>query len=175
MTGGAGFIGSAVCRHFVWILAMRSLPSISLPMLETSLRLHQLRKIPNSSSKELTSVTTLRSEMLSQSTCRMRSSILQPRRTLTVRSLAQRLFVQTNVVGTFVLLEAAREYLKADPRLRADFRFVHVSTDEVYGSLAETGLFSEETPYLILVRLTPQPRLPLTILPKPGIAPTAFP
>jgi dTDP-glucose 4,6-dehydratase len=57
-------------------------------------------------------------------------------------------FIQTNVVGTFTLLEAARHYwtgLSGDAK--ANFRFLHVSTDEVYGSLGETGLFSETTPY----------------------------
>ena len=57
-------------------------------------------------------------------------------------------FVETNIVGTFVLLECARQYLKSCPApRRADFRFLHVSTDEVYGSLGEDGLFSETTPY----------------------------
>ena len=57
-------------------------------------------------------------------------------------------FVQTNVVGTFGLLEAAREYFKAlDAGARAAFRFLHVSTDEVYGSLGEQGKFTEDTPY----------------------------
>ena len=56
-------------------------------------------------------------------------------------------FVQTNVVGTFTLLEAARNHL-AQLRSGADaFRFLHVSTDEVYGSLGETGSFSESTAY----------------------------
>jgi dTDP-glucose 4,6-dehydratase len=57
-------------------------------------------------------------------------------------------FVQTNVVGTQVLLEAARtcwEDLPGDEK--EDFRFLHVSTDEVYGELGETGKFTEETPY----------------------------
>jgi dTDP-glucose 4,6-dehydratase len=56
-------------------------------------------------------------------------------------------FVETNVVGMFVLLEAARTYLAAHPDARAAFRFLHVSTDEVYGTLGQTGQFSEETPY----------------------------
>jgi dTDP-glucose 4,6-dehydratase len=57
-------------------------------------------------------------------------------------------FIQTNLVGTFTLLEAARAYWSALPRTHADaFRFVHVSTDEVFGSLGETGLFREDTPY----------------------------
>jgi dTDP-glucose 4,6-dehydratase len=57
-------------------------------------------------------------------------------------------FVETNVIGTFELLDAARSYCsKLDPAVRARFRFLHVSTDEVYGALGATGLFSETTPY----------------------------
>ncbi len=56
-------------------------------------------------------------------------------------------FIQTNVVGTFELLEAARRYMAPKNLDRKQFRFLHVSTDEVYGSLGETGLFTEETPY----------------------------
>src|SRR6185369_8651610 len=56
--------------------------------------------------------------------------------------------VRTNVVGTFELLEAARRQLAvSDPAARERFRFLHVSTDEVYGSLGPTGAFHEETPY----------------------------
>ena len=57
-------------------------------------------------------------------------------------------FVQTNVVGTLGLLEEARDYWKVlDGDRKTAFRFLHVSTDEVYGSLGDTGLFTEETPY----------------------------
>ncbi|MBN2887531.1 MAG: dTDP-glucose 4,6-dehydratase, partial [Chromatiaceae bacterium] len=57
-------------------------------------------------------------------------------------------FVQTNVVGTFNLLDCARAYwAELAPGARADFRFLHVSTDEVYGSLGPTGAFTESTPY----------------------------
>jgi dTDP-glucose 4,6-dehydratase len=57
-------------------------------------------------------------------------------------------FVHTNVVGTFTLLEAARRRLEGlEAGARAGFRFLHVSTDEVYGSLGETGAFLETTPY----------------------------
>jgi dTDP-glucose 4,6-dehydratase len=57
-------------------------------------------------------------------------------------------FVQTNVVGTYVMLDAARLYWNdlAEDKKKA-FRFLHVSTDEVFGSLGATGYFSEETPY----------------------------
>ena len=57
-------------------------------------------------------------------------------------------FIQTNIIGTFNLLEAARQYWKELPPERKEaFRFLHVSTDEVYGSLGATGLFIEDTPY----------------------------
>jgi dTDP-glucose 4,6-dehydratase len=57
-------------------------------------------------------------------------------------------FVRTNVLGAFEVLEAARQHLASLPAAeRAAFRFLHVSTDEVYGSLGATGAFSETTPY----------------------------
>ncbi len=57
-------------------------------------------------------------------------------------------FIHTNIIGTYTLLEAARSYWSALVGDRKDsFRFHHVSTDEVYGTLGETGLFIEETPY----------------------------
>ena len=57
-------------------------------------------------------------------------------------------FIQTNIVGTFRLLEACREYWNTleEPE-KSSFRFLHVSTDEVYGSLGQEGYFTEETPY----------------------------
>ncbi|WP_419900145.1 dTDP-glucose 4,6-dehydratase [Roseomonas sp. USHLN139] len=57
-------------------------------------------------------------------------------------------FVQTNLVGTFVLLEAARAYwLGLEAAQKEKFRFLHISTDEVFGSLGATGYFTETTPY----------------------------
>lgn len=57
-------------------------------------------------------------------------------------------FVRTNVNGTFTLLEVTRKYWRElAAELRDPFRFLHVSTDEVYGSLGASGLFTEETPY----------------------------
>ncbi len=59
-----------------------------------------------------------------------------------------RAFIETNVVGTFELLEHARaQHAKMDAAAAARFRFLHVSTDEVYGSLGPSGRFSETTPY----------------------------
>ena len=57
-------------------------------------------------------------------------------------------FVQTNVVGTFTMLAEARRYWMSLPEARARaFRFLHVSTDEVFGSLGDTGHFTEQSPY----------------------------
>ena len=57
-------------------------------------------------------------------------------------------FMKTNVMGTFTLLDVARNYWKKeDGSLRDDVLFHHISTDEVYGSLGETGYFREDTPY----------------------------
>jgi dTDP-glucose 4,6-dehydratase len=57
-------------------------------------------------------------------------------------------FIQTNLVGTFTMLSAARSYWQSlEGEAKNAFRFHHISTDEVYGSLGETGLFTEETPY----------------------------
>jgi dTDP-glucose 4,6-dehydratase len=59
-----------------------------------------------------------------------------------------RAFVETNLVGTFELLDAARRHLETlEPARRSRFRFLHVSTDEVYGSLGATGRFAESSPY----------------------------
>ena len=57
-------------------------------------------------------------------------------------------FVETNVVGTLGLLECARDYWRSlDGEAASQFRFLHVSTDEVYGSLGAEGMFTEQTPY----------------------------
>jgi len=57
-------------------------------------------------------------------------------------------FIETNITGTFVLLETSRKHIaKLSEAEQRAFRFLHVSTDEVYGSLGATGLFSETTPY----------------------------
>ena len=57
-----------------------------------------------------------------------------------------KIFLETNIMGTYNLLEATRKYLRLNEK-RNDFRFIHVSTDEVYGSLGETGYFTETSPY----------------------------
>tara|TARA_B100000575_G_scaffold17377_1_gene12109 strand:- start:8105 stop:9139 length:1035 start_codon:yes stop_codon:yes gene_type:complete len=57
-------------------------------------------------------------------------------------------FVQTNIVGTSILLEESLKYYRnLDSSLKNDFRFIHISTDEVFGDLSDTGKFTEKTPY----------------------------
>ena len=56
-------------------------------------------------------------------------------------------FIETNIIGTYTLLEQARAYVAEDASRAETFRFVHVSTDEVYGELGPTGKFTEDTPY----------------------------
>lgn len=70
-------------------------------------------------------------------------------------------FILTNVVGTFEMLEAARaHWLSLEGKAKDDFRFLHVSTDEVYGSLGATGLFTETTPYAPIRPTRPQKQEP---------------
>jgi len=56
-------------------------------------------------------------------------------------------FINTNIVGTFAMLEAARRYYGEEGAKAQTFRFLHVSTDEVFGSLGSSGFFNESTPY----------------------------
>ncbi len=66
----------------------------------------------------------------------------------TVPSTGPAAFIETNIVGTYCLLEAARDYWRGLPdAARAGFRLLHVSTDEVYGSLGSEGFFREDTAY----------------------------
>jgi dTDP-glucose 4,6-dehydratase len=147
VTGGAGFIGSAVCRHFVLDLGHEV---VTLDKLTYAGNLASLEPIASNPQYEFERI-----DICDRVAVRNAFSKYQPDAVvhLAAESHVDRsisgsdVFVQTNVVGTYVLLEAVREYLKANEHLRSAFRFVHVSTDEVYGSLTEIGLFSEQSPY----------------------------
>ena len=83
-------------------------------------------------------------------------------------------FVQTNVVGTLGLLEAARDYWRDAPAGERDaFRFLHVSTDEVYGSLGETGAFTETDAVRAQLAVLGHPRRHPTTWSGPSTTPTA--
>jgi dTDP-glucose 4,6-dehydratase len=148
VTGGAGFIGSNFVRH---VLAGGGHQIVVLDKLTYAGSLENLAEIADHPD-----FTFVRGD-IADVTCVERLFSLQ-RPTIVVNFAAEshvdrsidspRPFVDTNIVGTFVLLEASRKYLrKTDDTARSQFRFLHVSTDEVFGSLGPDGLFSEETSY----------------------------
>src|SRR5712672_1143387 len=148
ITGGAGFIGSAVCRHFILELGHEVVVVDKLTYAGNLASLTPVASSPHYAFEKL--------DICDAEAIRGVFSKYQPAAVVHLaaeshvdRSISgSNVFIQTNVVGTFNLLEAAREYLDAHQHLREEgFRFIHVSTDEVYGSLGEIGLFSETTPY----------------------------
>jgi len=148
VTGGAGFIGSAVCRHFVSDLDH---DVIVLDKITYAGNLASLAPIAASPRYAFE-----KHDICDAAAVNAIFDRYQPDAVLHLaaeshvdRSISgSDLFVQTNVVGTYTLLEAARRYLDAGRRDgAAGFRFLHVSTDEVYGSLGPDGLFTETTPY----------------------------
>ena len=148
VTGGAGFIGSALVRHLVLdkgddVLTIDALTyagcEASLKAVEGRNNHHFLKADIRDRAAMGAAITEFRPE-------RIMHLAAESHVDRSITGAAD--FIQTNVVGTFTLLEAARAYwndLAAEAK--AAFRFLHVSTDEVYGSLGDEGLFTEETPY----------------------------
>ena len=148
VTGGAGFIGSAVCRHLHDEVGAEV---VNLDALTYAASLTSLESIESSDRYVFEHVDIVDAGAVHDVIQRHRPDRIMH---LAAESHVDRsitgpgAFVTTNVVGAYNLLDAAREYwrtLEADAR--AAFRFLHVSTDEVYGSLGPTGLFTEETAY----------------------------
>ena len=148
VTGGAGFIGA----NFVRTLLRRTQDRlIVLDKLTYAGNLESLKDILSDSrfkfvQGDISDRDLVRSLMFQEKPF---SVINLAAETHVDRSIDNpRPFIETNLVGTFELLEASRLFFKEqDSSLQAQFRFVHVSTDEVYGTLGPSGLFSEETPY----------------------------
>jgi dTDP-glucose 4,6-dehydratase len=147
VTGGAGFIGSAVCRH----LAGAGANVLNLDALTYAGNLASLATIDNAPNYRF-----LKANVCDRAAVAEALQSFQPDQVihLAAESHVDRsitgsdAFVQTNIIGTFTMLEAARAYwLSLSGERRASFRFLHVSTDEVYGSLGESGMFVETTPY----------------------------
>lgn len=144
VTGGAGFIGSAVTRHFVLNLGHEV---VVIDKLTYAGNLSSLTPVSDNSKYHFEPV-----DICDQNAITALFAKYQPDAIVHLaaeshvdRSISgSNVFVQTNVLGTFTLLEAARLHVaaKAQP-----FRFIHVSTDEVYGSLGSSGSFTEQTPY----------------------------
>ncbi len=148
VTGGAGFIGSAVVRHLAGELGVDVL---NVDKLTYAGNLESLRPVSN-----LPNYRFAQADIVDRAAMDRLFAEFRPEGVMHLaaeshvdRSITgSKDFVETNIVGTFTLLEAARAHwsgLGADDK--AAFRFLHVSTDEVYGSLGAEGLFEETTPY----------------------------
>lgn len=148
VTGGAGFIGSAVCRHLVSDLGHSV---INVDALTYAANLKSLASIDNSPLYQFEKADIRdRAAIDAIFTKHEPDAVMHLAAESHVdRSIASAgLFLETNIMGTANMLEATRGYLAGLSSERRDaFRFLHISTDEVYGSLGPDGLFEEETPY----------------------------
>ncbi|HUH40945.1 MAG TPA: dTDP-glucose 4,6-dehydratase [Castellaniella sp.] len=149
LTGGAGFIGSALVRH---LILNTSHGVINVDKLTYAGHLESLAPIEDDPRYQFHQVDICDANGLDKIFAQHRPDAVLH---LAAESHVDRsidgpaAFIQTNMVGTYTLLEAARRYwLTLDVAARTDFRFHHISTDEVYGDLGESGgLFTETTPY----------------------------
>jgi dTDP-glucose 4,6-dehydratase len=147
VTGGAGFIGSAVVR----LLTRRGAMVLTLDKLTYAATLGSLKEADASGRHWLERLDICDTAAVAALVAGFKPSLvlhLAAESHVDRSIMGARAFVQTNIVGTFSMLEAVRGYWSAlqGPE-RAAFRFLHVSTDEVYGSLGAEGLFHETTPY----------------------------
>jgi dTDP-glucose 4,6-dehydratase len=148
VTGGAGFIGSALVRYLVNEVGAEVL---TFDKLTYAGNLASLKSVEASANHRF-----VRADICDARAVMSALEGFQPDRIyhLAAESHVDRSidgaadFISTNIVGTYTLLDCARQYwLGLDAERKARFRFLHVSTDEVYGSLGDDGLFAEETPY----------------------------
>jgi dTDP-glucose 4,6-dehydratase len=149
VTGGAGFIGSALCRHLVGAGRYRV---VNLDKLTYAGNLHSLREIEGRPDYRFVKGDIADGALVARLLAEERPEAIIH---LAAESHVDRSidgpsdFIDTNIVGTFRLLEAARRYWQGlEGGEKTAFRFHHVSTDEVFGDLPfDSGVFTEETPY----------------------------
>ncbi|QQO23325.1 dTDP-glucose 4,6-dehydratase [Bradyrhizobium diazoefficiens] len=148
VTGGAGFIGSAVCRQLV-LEAGASV--VNVDKLTYAANLASLVSIDGTSRYRFEQHDICDQEAITRLFDKWEPSAVIH---LAAESHVDRsitgsaTFIGTNIVGTYTLLEAARRFYDGLSSLRRkQFKFIHVSTDEVYGSLGPRGFFREDTPY----------------------------
>ena len=148
ITGGAGFIGSCLVRHF---LEVTERGVVTLDKLTYAGNLDSLQDVLGHPRHVFVEGDIRDTQLVNQllGDYGIEAIVHLAAESHVDRSIdGPAAFVETNVVGTFVLLEAARSYWNTlAPTARDRWRFLHVSTDEVYGSLGPTGSFSEQTPY----------------------------
>ena len=148
ITGGAGFIGSALIRQ---LIAETDVEVINLDKLTYAGNLRSLASVANDPRYCF--------EHLDICDAAQVARVFREHQPDAVMHLAAEshvdrsitgpaAFIETNIVGTYTLLEAAREYWsKLSVQRKAAFRFHHISTDEVYGSLGDDGFFTEVSTY----------------------------
>ena len=148
ITGGAGFIGSALIRQ---LLTETTYDVVNVGKLTYAGNLESLSSVEGSAQYQFIQADICDTDAM--------NSVLTDFKPTAVMHLAAEShvdrsidepgeFIQTNLVGTYTLLEATRKYwLTLDKAAATAFRFHHISTDEVYGSLGATGLFTEDMPY----------------------------
>ena len=149
VTGGAGFIGSAVIRH---IISNTNDAVLNVDKLTYAGNLESLKEIDQSPRYEFQQIDICNADSLKQAFDSFQPDLVMH---LAAESHVDRSidgpaeFITTNIVGTYTLLEAARQYWQAlDQSKKSTFKFHHISTDEVYGDLeGTTNLFTETTPY----------------------------
>lgn len=148
VTGGAGFIGSALVRHLIEHTEHEVLNFDKLTYAGT---LSTVERVAQSNRYRFVQGDICDADAVRAAIAEFRPDVVTH---LAAESHVDRsidgpgAFVQTNVVGTYTMLAEARAYwLALDDTAKAAFRFHHISTDEVYGSLGEDGLFTEDTPY----------------------------
>lgn len=148
ITGGAGFIGSALIRY---LITETNFNVINVDKLTYAGNLESLIPVSSSGRYQFIQLDICDRDALTSVFTKVQPDFVMH---LAAESHVDRSidgpaeFIQTNVVGTFTLLDVAKNYwdsLEGDKK--NNFRFHHISTDEVYGDLNETDLFTEETPY----------------------------
>jgi len=149
VTGGAGFIGSAVIRH---IIQNTNNQVLNIDKLTYAGNLESLKEIDQYPNYEFKQIDICDREQITAAIDAFQPNAIMH---LAAESHVDRsidgpaAFIQTNIVGTYTLLEAARKYwMGLDAEAQQNFRFHHISTDEVYGDLeVTTDLFTETTSY----------------------------
>ncbi len=148
VTGGAGFIGSAVIRY---LIQATNVTVLNVDKLTYAGNLDSLSAVANDPAYHFSQTDICNAKALPQLFTEFQPDAVMH---LAAESHVDRSidgpaeFINTNIVGTYTLLEVARNYWQSLPHeAKHKFRFHHISTDEVYGSLSDTGAFTEDTPY----------------------------